>query len=302
MKKGRLLIALVALLLVLCVALAGAGVYFVRYALLRPGYSAEEAYPAAAMQDGEDGRWRVLESHDGLRLAARVYPAPQPGSKWAVLLHGYKSDSGGCGGMAAHYNARGFHVLAPDLRAHGRSEGKYIGMGWLDRLDVRRWIDLIIEEDPQAQIVVHGVSMGGATAMMLAGEELPENVRGFASDCGYTSVWDIFADQLHAIFSLPEFPLMHAASAVSKLTAGYSFAEASCVRQLEKAERPVLFIHGAQDDFVRTEMVYDVYEACAAPKELLVVEWAGHAASAQTSPKVYYDAVFSFIEDSCIPD
>ena len=87
---------------------------------------------------------------------------------------------------------QGWNVLLPDMRTHGESEGKYIGMGWLDRLDVLKWIDLIRERDEQAQIILHGVSMGGATVMMTSGEALPENVRAVIDDCGYTSVWDIF--------------------------------------------------------------------------------------------------------------
>ena len=39
-------------------------------------------------------------------------------------------------------------------------------MGWLDRLDIISWINWIIEQDPDAQIVLHGVSMGAATVMM----------------------------------------------------------------------------------------------------------------------------------------
>ena len=65
-------------------------------------------------------------------------------------------------------------------------------MGWLDREDILRWIDFILADDPQAEIVVHGISMGAATTMMTAGEDTPENVKVFIEDCGYTSVWDVF--------------------------------------------------------------------------------------------------------------
>lgn len=65
-------------------------------------------------------------------------------------------------------------------------------MGWLDREDILRWIDFILADDPQAKIVIHGISMGAATTMMTAGESTPDNVKAFVEDCGYTSVWDIF--------------------------------------------------------------------------------------------------------------
>ena len=77
--------------------------------------------------------------------------------------------------------------------------------------------------------------MGGATVMMAAGEDLPDNVKCIVEDCGYSSVWDEFRLQLKNVFGLPTFPLLNAASLMSKTRAGYSFKEASSVKQLQKA-------------------------------------------------------------------
>ena len=67
---------------------------------------------------------------------------------------------------------RGYSVLLPDLRASGKSEGKYIGMGWLDRADIKRWVEYINNNYPNKKIILYGVSMGAATVMMSAGENL----------------------------------------------------------------------------------------------------------------------------------
>ena len=100
-------------------------------------------------------------------------------------------------------------------------------MGWPDRRDMLQWIDWIIRRDSEAKIVLHGISMGGATVMMTAGEDLPGQVKAVVEDCGYTSVWDIFTDELDYLFHLPAFPLLNIASCLSSLRAGYSFSEAS---------------------------------------------------------------------------
>ena len=65
----------------------------------------------------------------------------------------------------------------------------------------------MISADKNAEIVLYGVSMGGATVMMASGEDLPGNVKAIIEDCGYSSVWDEFSYQLQALFNLPEFPL-----------------------------------------------------------------------------------------------
>ena len=165
-------------------------------------------------------------------------------------------------------------------------------MGWPDRKDMLKWINWIVERDSEAEIVLHGISMGGATVMMTSGERLPSQVHAIVEDCGYTSVWDIFADEAKYLFKLPSFPALDVASAVSV----NGFKEASSLKQVEKAKVPILFIHGSEDNFVHTEMVYKLYEACRAEKQLLVVEGAGHGNSYNHAPELYFDTVFGFLE------
>ena len=55
---------------------------------------------------------------------------------WVIGAHGYTETACSMVGIAKQFLNYGYNVLLPDLRAHGKSEGKYIGMGWLDRLDL----------------------------------------------------------------------------------------------------------------------------------------------------------------------
>lgn len=238
-----------------------------------------------------------IKAKDGVDLVGFYYPAKQQNeNKWVILIHGYRSNNKSRIGWGQQYHERGYQVLIPDLRGLGESGGDYIGMGWLDKEDIKEWIDYIIKRDANAQIVVQGVSMGAATTMMLSGDKTPENVKAFVEDCGYTSVWDIFAQELSMRFKLPTFPILNAASFIAKQKAGYSFEEASALEQVKKAEKPMLFIHGTADDFVPFEMQKKLYEAKLGDnKEMLVVEGAGHSESDALLGKEYWDAVFSFL-------
>ncbi len=67
-------------------------------------------------------------------------------------------------------------------------------MGWKDRFDVLRWMDIANDIfGGDTRMVVHGISMGAATTMMVSGEEQQPYVKCFVEDCGYTSVRDQFA-------------------------------------------------------------------------------------------------------------
>ena len=237
-----------------------------------------------------------IMSNDGLRLVGDVFPAAGESHRWVIAVHGYTGRRQHMYAYAAYYAEQGYNVLTPDLRAHGESEGRYIGMGWLDRKDILKWIGLIVERDSAAEIVLHGVSMGGGAVMMTAGEDLPENVVAVVDDCGYTSVWDVFSDELEYLFHLPDFPFLYIGSGIAKLRAGYTFGEASALEQVKKAEVPILFMHGSQDNFVHTEMVYELYAACPTEKELFLAEGAGHGQALYLDPEAYFDCVFSFLE------
>lgn len=235
-----------------------------------------------------------MTSRDGLSLHA--YRIRNTGHRYAVICHGYRNKGSYMGLYVKKFYEMGFQILAPDARGHGKSGGDYIGMGWPERIDVADWCRRIADEDPQAQIILFGVSMGAATVMMAGGEELPSQVKAIIEDCGYTSVWDEFKVQLGQIFHTGWFPFLPVADLVSRFRTGYGFREASALEQVKKCRLPILFIHGREDTFVPFSMMEALYEAAPGRKEKLAVEKAAHGGSAQTDPKAYWGTVWQFLE------
>ena len=189
-------------------------------------------------------------------------------------------------------------------RGHELSEGRYIGMGWLDRRDLMRWISLIVQAGPHARIVLHGVSMGATEVMMTAGEpDLPGNVCAAIEDCGFALVWDQFADNAVSMYHLPQrwmaMPALAGMSLFSRRKAGYGFRQASSVAQLAHVTVPMLFIHGTDDAFVDPRQLDRNVAACSSErKERLVVPGAGHAMSDSTDPERYWSTVDRFVSDA----
>lgn len=241
-----------------------------------------------------------LISRDNLNLHALAIT--QPGNLWVIICHGYSGQAANNSTSAYHFYEKGYNVLMPDARGHGQSEGDYIGMGWDDRLDIVDWIDQILETNPDAQIVLYGVSMGAATVMMVSGEDLPQNVKAIVEDCGYSSVWGEFSYQLKMLFQLPDKPIMNFASFVTKLRAGWWLEDGDAIEQLHKNKTPIMFIHGNADTFVPSIMLDEVYEATEVPKEKLLVENAGHGGSAGVLGEKYWDAVFHFIHQYVVTE
>lgn len=233
----------------------------------------------------------------GVQLHAYYIAAPQPTKKTAVIVHGYTDNAIRMFMIGYLYNHDlKFNILLPDLQHHGDSEGPAIQMGWKDRLDVMQWMHLANRlYGDSTRMVVHGISMGGATTMMVSGEPQPYFVKCFVEDCGYTSVWDEFSHELKATFHLPSFPLMNTTSWLCQRKYGWNFKEASSLDQVAKCRLPMFFIHGADDTYVPTWMVYPLYEAKPAPKQLWIVPGATHAVSYKENKEEYTQKVREFV-------
>ena len=219
--------------------------------------------------------------------------------KWIIIIHGYNNNCTSFLSQAKHFYDMGFNLLLVDLRGHGISEGKYIGMGWHDRLDIKQWINEIIDKDQHAEIVLYGVSMGAATVMMTAGEILPKQVKLGIEDCGYTSAYEVFLLQLKNMLGFGHFLskiIMYVSNIVTRLKTGSWVTEASSLRQLKKSNLPMLFIHGDSDTFITTEMVKHCYNAHNAYKEQVIVPDSIHAMNNFIEPDLYWNSVKAFIK------
>lgn len=215
-----------------------------------------------------------------------------------MIVHGYTDNAVRMLMIGYLYNHDlGCNILLPDLYYHGQSEGRAIRMGWKDRLDVLRWMEIANDIfGGDTRMVVHGISMGAATTMMVSGEEQRPYVKCFVEDCGYTSVRDQFAKELKEQFGLPAFPLLDVAGWLCDLKYGWNFREASSLKQVAKCRLPMLFIHGDADGYVPTRMVYPLYEAKPGEKELWVVPGAAHAVSYRDNREEYTRRVKAFVE------
>ncbi|MHC9536560.1 alpha/beta hydrolase [Dellaglioa sp. BT-FLS60] len=306
--KKKLIIWIVSILVVFAVAITGASFYLYHYAIQNTektltGTSSSTSKTTLEAQKWLKGTkketWTEQSAGGHLKLVADYVPAATKSTKTVVVAHGYMGDKESMASYIKLFHEAGYNVLAPDDRGQGKSQGDYIGFGWKDRLDYVKWTKkLIADKGSNQKIGLFGVSMGGATVMMMSGEQLPSQVKAIVEDCGYTNVEDLLAYQLKLQFNLPKEPLITTSSWVTQMRAGYSFKEADSVKQLKKNKLPTLFIHGDSDGFVPTSMVYDNYKASAGKKELWVVKDADHAEAFSKNPKRYAKKVVNFMNDN----
>ena len=252
------------------------------------------ALRAAPKPDFTSEPW-TLRSFDGLRLVATHFSPEEDSHRWVLILHGYGRTQSDAWNYADAYLRHGYHALTPDLRASGESEGRYVTMGARESRDAADWARQIAAADPKARIVLHGVSMGAATAMLATNENLPSNVVAVVEDSGYADVYSLFALEMEKLLSLPAFPLLDAASLASEKRAGFSFREASPIEAVRRSYLPILFLHSKADRLVPFALMQTLYDASPAPaKERIAFEKFGHGVLYQA--KNYFPSVFKFTD------
>lgn len=242
-------------------------------------------------------------SQDGLILKGCYLEAAAP-KRIIVLFHGWRGswrhDFGACVKWLYEEESS---LLLIEQRAQGESEGKYMGFGILEKKDCNVWLEWLGRRNSKAlSVYLYGVSMGAATVLMAAGEELPAEVKGVIADCGFTSPYDMVYRFGHSKFKLSEHPLMDEVNWLCRRRAGYDLKEYSAPEAMAHCQVPVLFIHGKADTFVPYEMTMENYKACTAKKKLLLVDGAGHCMSFLKDEERYKKAVLEFFRDTIALD
>lgn len=238
-----------------------------------------------------------IKSRDRLTLTG--YYLEHPDAERIVLMfHGWRGGwARDCAPLAKALYEKNCSVLMVCQRAQGESEGKYIGFGVLERYDCLEWINYMDAHTEDLPLYLFGVSMGAATVLMAAGENMPERVKGIIADCGFTSAYkmsNIFAEKYMKLEKEAVQSAVDEVNALCRKKAGYDFREYTTLDAMPNCKIPIFFAHGTADGFVPYEMSLENFNACPARKTLFSVEGAGHAQSFIKAPEKYMEALTEF--------
>ncbi len=255
----------------------------------------EDAVAAIREYENTEKETVCISSHDGLKLVGSYIPCPDKTNKLVIAFHGYRSCAASeFSRICPELLAKGYSLLAPDQRSHGRSEGKYIGFGALEKQDCRTWCEYAkarFGED--AEIYLYGISMGASTVLM-AGESEIRGVKAIVADCGFTSPWAVISHRIKSRYKIPPVPLIYFMNYWSRLLAGFDFREASTVDAIKSAKLPILLIHGTDDATVPVEMSYKNH-AAGGNTELSIYNGVHHTRACSSDFERYTKEFFEFL-------
>jgi len=238
-----------------------------------------------------------IKSFDALTLRGKYFENFK-GAPIEIMLHGYQGNAERdmSGGIFRSRDC-GHNALLINHRASGNSEGKIITFGINESRDCLAWINFVLTEiNPDAKIILTGISMGAATVMNVSGMELPENIIGILADCGYTSNEDIIKKVIKEMH-LPAGILYPFARLGARIFGKFNLDEFAPIEQVKKSKIPTIFFHGDADDFVPHYMSEQNFEACAAKKKLVIIKGAGHGLAYPVDKEYYLNEAREFFAE-----
>ena len=241
----------------------------------------------------------TLTTPEGLKLKGFYYQAgEEPSDTIALIIHGYRSNHSETAGIFKElYHSRGIDILAVDNPAAGESEGELIGFGYTESRAAFLWLEMLgLEFGEDVKIILHGFSLGGG-AVLLMSDEVPDTVKFIIDDCGFSGAPAILKPQLGLLYQ--PLNIMHLVKTDFKLSLGMTRVKP----HLKHARVPILFVHGADDNWIDVENSEAMYKEAQkyAYSELWLVPGAEHCDSREVAGKdAYRDHIANFLEKAGI--
>ena len=287
------------LALVMLSVLSGAGLWVAGEQLSRPA-RASLGPPPADLQ-GRAVRIpvpRPIPDASGEQAPGQVsawFSPGQPGRGAMLLLHGVRSHRGQMLARARLLHEAGLGVLLIDLPAHGESSGDRISFGWRESQGVAAALNFLRRELPQEKIGVIGVSLGGASLLLL-----PPAQRGPLQAVVLESVYPTIEEAVHNRLRLRIGELLSRGLAPLLLSQlplrlGVEPSQLRPEQALRQLDAPVLVAGGQLD--TQTPPAETQRMAAAAPQlqVLWLVEGAHHTDLQAFAPELYRQRVLAFL-------
>ena len=238
-----------------------------------------------------------IESKNGYSLKA-IFIEPLKTNNYVVICHGVTENKINSLRFVRMFERLGFNSVVYDHRRHGDSGGKTTSFGFYEKIDLQSVVEAVRESAGKDAILgIHGESMGAATTLLYAGSII-DDADFYISDCAFSN----FEQQVYHIMTqttpLRSSLAIRFANLFLKLRDGYTLNLVSPIDVIDKIEKPVLFIHSLQDDFILPKMTEDLYEKKQGPKTLKMFDIGEHAKSFNENSKEYEQVVADFLQEN----
>jgi fermentation-respiration switch protein FrsA (DUF1100 family) len=248
----------------------------------------------AEMPPPPDG-FRAVDfpSASGSRISGWLYPDGRCGT--VILLHGVRANRTSMTARAELFAGQGHSVLLFDFQGHGESPGEHITFGHLESRDAAAAVAFVEALRPGEPIAAVGSSLGGAAALV-GSEPLP--LDALVVEAVYPTLRDAVDRRIRMRLGPLSKLLTPVLLAQMKPRLGFSPDDLRPVDGIARISHPVLVVAGSKDEHTTPADSRRLFAAAPEPKELWMVEGAGHVDFQRHAPDRYREVVGGFLRRS----
>jgi fermentation-respiration switch protein FrsA (DUF1100 family) len=208
-----------------------------------------------------------------------------------LLLHGIRSDRRQMLDRARFLFAGGYSVLMIDLQAHGETMGDRITFGLRESLDVQAAAEYLSSRLGGRPIGVIGTSLGGAAALL---GDAPVDADAVVLEAVYSSIERAVGNRI--ALRLGEIGHWLTTLFVWQLRPrlGIDPRDLAPIAAIHRLRAPVMIIAGTEDRHTHPHESKALYLRARSPKQLWLIDGAGHQDLYQHSPIEYEQRVMDF--------
>lgn len=236
-------------------------------------------------------------SGDGTPLAGWFIPGAGAAAPTVVLLHGYGNSRAQLLPDADFLHAAGYNVLMFDMRGRGESGGGAVTAGAREPNDVEGAVTYLLTRsdiDP-GRIALEGVSLGASAGIIEMGRD--QRVAAIVAEAPFSDLSGVIKKSFTHFVSLPSFPFAQVTTWIVERRLGVSADDVRPIDSIRAiGQRPVFIIQDQNDDLMPPRSGERIYDLAPGPKELWLIDGAGHADGLKTEPAEYPRRVLAFYE------
>jgi len=217
-------------------------------------------------------RNRLIPGHDGHDGNGGNGRARRSARGTVVLIHPLLVSKTWLLPVGEELADRGWDVVLSDLRAHGRSGGRFTTWGAREKLDVRTVVDRLVEEEAiSPTIYAGGASVGACVAIQYAViDPRCKGVVALAPTAGARRMGRRFLMGLTS-------GQYDAALARAGELADFDPEQACAVTAAAALTVPLIVVHGKMDMIVPFRHSVDIHAAAGGTKQFIALPLKGHA-------------------------
>ena len=257
---------------------------------VRPFQPDVEGSPATPADIGLDYEPVRFTTDDGVTLSGWLIPAARDTRTAVIILHGFTGHRLAELAAFVPWLHEDHHVLQFDFRGHGESGPGWVTLGGFERRDVAAAV-AFLRSRGLGPLALFGVSMG-ATIAIIAAPEL--SVAAVVADAPFAELHHPIGNRMREV----GYPLPGLGSRAIVVAAALRTRSRlpDAIRHVARvAPRALLIIAPKEDQLISWRQGLRLFEAAGEPKELLVVDGAGHAEAYAVDPDTYRRRVTEFL-------